>query len=126
MQPVEQRIHDNGFMIADADMTGSQYRLVKITGDAKVGICQANDGIYGILQNNPNVGQVANVRDLGISRVLVGVGGLTAGAFYKSDADGAAVPGAPASHAVGCCLIGAAEGGLASVTIGFATAPENL
>ena len=117
---VEQRIHDNGFMVAAADLSAKKFRCVKVSGDFAVNICGvAGEQAYGVLQNIPASGQVANVRDLGISRVIVGTGGLTAGQKWMTDGNGAAVLATTGKHAVGIVLQGAIATEIATVTVGY-------
>ena len=123
-QPVEQRIHDTGFLQANADLTASQYRAVKITGDYQIGLCNAaGEPAYGILQDKPDVNQVANVRSLGISRAIAGAGGLTAGQKWQTAADGSLIPAASGDAAGGVVIMGAAAGSVAVVTVGFGAWP---
>ena len=57
--PVEQRVHDNGFMEAGAGLSEKQYRVVKVSGNYQVNICSsAGEAGYGILQNKPQSGEV--------------------------------------------------------------------
>ena len=122
--PVEQRIHDNGFMVAAADYSAKQYRVVKVSGDYEVTLCSsAGETAYGILQNAPVLGEVANVRDLGISRVVVGTGGITAGQLWQTDANGAVVVAASGDAVGGRVLMGAAAGEIAVVTVGYGNWP---
>lgn len=117
---VEQRIHDNGMMVAGADLSEKQFRCVKITGDYQIGVCDsAGEQSLGILQNIPVSGNTANVRDLGLSRVVVGTGGLSAGDKWTTDANGAAVAATAGDVAMGVCFFGAAATELAGVYVGF-------
>jgi len=123
-QAVEQRIHDNGFMEADADLTTKRFRCVKVTGNYTIGVCTvAGEAGYGVLQNKPNLGEEANVRDLGVSKIIVGAGGLTANDLWQTDANGAAIVAASGDVAMGRVLAGAAATEIACVTVGFANNP---
>jgi len=78
------------------------------------------EAALGILQNKPKSGEAADVLAIGISKVVVGVGGLTAGTQYEAANDGTAITVAAAKVGLGTVLTGAAAGELATVTIGVA------
>ncbi len=77
---------------AEADLSSSQYRLMKLGSSA--GQVKACDGVtdtpIGVLQNDPTSGQAASVRVLGTTKVVAGAA-ITRGAFLKTDAQGRAV-----------------------------------
>ena len=47
--------------------------------------------VYGVLQNAPKTGQAADVGIFGITKVVTGSGGVTAGSIVMSDANGCAI-----------------------------------
>jgi len=71
---------------------GNQYRFVKVTGSKTAGLCtSASDYSIGVLQNKPQVvGAAAQVGFIGVSFVVSGDTGITAGAKVTSDSLGAA------------------------------------
>lgn len=73
--------------------SGNQYRFIKVTGVGLVGLCTAaTDLVVGISQNKPqHTGDPTTVGFSGISRITVGVGGLTAGDLVAPDATGRGV-----------------------------------
>lgn len=86
----EKAIYDESFE-ANVDMTGDQYKIVKLhTIQGQVVLAGAGEGI-GVLQNKPEAGQSAQVRLLGLSRVIMKGSNGEAGDFFGSDADGFAV-----------------------------------
>ncbi len=67
-------------MIAGADLSGSQYRVVKLDSTARqVVICGASDRPFGVLQNKPAAGEAATVRLLGTTKIVAN------GAFSLND-----------------------------------------
>ena len=82
--------------VAGADLTGHQYRWVKLDSadSSKISVIPAaavGEGI-GILQNAPREGEAANVAYLGVSK-LVASGAIGVGAAVQSAADGKGVSG---------------------------------
>jgi hypothetical protein len=78
-----------------ADRGGKQYYFVKVdsSGNAALGASGTSEVIIGVLQNKPQVtGAAATIATGGISRVVVGTGGVTAGDAVKVSSTGAAVP----------------------------------
>ena len=70
-------VFDLGTLVAGADLSGDQYRWVKMgtAGTAgKVVLCSAAGEIpLGILQNCPRLGESASVRILGVSKVVMAI-----------------------------------------------------
>mgnify|MGYP003325985969 CR=1 FL=1 len=68
--PYEAFVFDHSFKAA-ADLTTKQFYLVKLTAADTVGLTAAvTDATIGVLQNKPNTAQAAQVRILGISKVV--------------------------------------------------------
>jgi hypothetical protein len=116
----EDDVLDVSMLVAD-DLSAYQYCFVKLSGNTTVTPCTgATDDVFGILQNKPNAsGQVARVRVMGISRVLIGTGGaVTFGQFLGTDADSkGAVKSAAKAKYLGVVVVGANAGEEASVLI---------
>lgn len=77
----EIQIFDRNY-IAAADLSGLQYTCMALTTDnpSKVNKASSGAAIVGVLQNKPTSGQVADVRVLGLTKLLVDSGaGVTAG-----------------------------------------------
>ena len=55
--------------IAGADLSDYQYCFVYMTAENTVTYCGAGGTPIGILQNNPESGEIANVMHIGISRL---------------------------------------------------------
>lgn len=92
--------------------SGFQYRFVKVTGKAQVGLCKAAaDPAVGVLQNKPQVvGQAAQVGLWGVSKVQAGAA-ISAGDMVTSDATGQAVKATDAATRRGTALTSAANAG---------------
>ena len=84
----EKAVYDESFE-ASADLSGDQYKIVKLhTVAGQVALAGLGEGI-GILQNKPALGEAAEVRLLGLSRVVVD-GNVDIGDRIKSTASGLA------------------------------------
>ncbi len=104
-----------------------QYLIVKSNGvaDTHVPCTAVTDRPTGIAQGNPTTGAALGVMAIGVSKVLIGTGGLTAGDEYGPDAQGKAVRKAASNtganfgqFVLGGVLVGGAAGELATVTVG--------
>lgn len=98
-----------------------QFSFVKVTGEHEAGLCTAatNEQPVGVLQNKPQYpGDAASVAISGVSLVMAGTGGLTAGQGVKSDSTGHAVTATLGTDRVlGIVLRSAAAGSLAPVLL---------
>lgn len=104
-------------LVAAADLSAKQYRVVKIDSNGKAAMPDADDLGIGILQNNPGSGQPATVGYGGVSKALAG-GTIAAGARVTSDANGALIAASTAGDAVvGVAITGAASGDIFPVLI---------
>lgn len=107
----------------------AQFLMTVLSADETVALAGLADAPIGILQNNPKwasgqAGVGASVMAFGVSKVVVGTGGVTFGQFIGPDANGAAVPrvlttgGADAGRFWnGIVIKGAAAGELATVFV---------
>lgn len=58
---------------SSADLSTSQYSVVKLVGDAEVDKCTAvSDVPIGVLQNEPDSGEAAEVMGAGVTKLKVG------------------------------------------------------
>lgn len=101
--------HDYPFE-AGEDLTGQQFRFVKVDTAGKVVRAGNNELAIGVLQNKPDSGQAASVRCGGISKIVAG-GVITAGDRVGSDSQGRAKGGASAAVTLGIALDAAAAAG---------------
>lgn len=108
-------------MEAGADLSGHQYRFVKVTGDKTVGPCDtAGELAVGVNQGDvSNVGEAVQVGFHGISKVSASAA-IAAGALVATTTGGQAVTAAGAgTEAIGMALKAAsAEGELIPVLLG--------
>lgn len=117
-----------GTLTAAADLSAKQYYCVKVTGNNQINVCSVDgEVVLGVLQDEPASGEAANVRCLGVTKVVAGET-LTAGDLWGTDASGKAkvvdrtLTGADVGdYVAGIVLEGAAANELATVTIGFPT-----
>lgn len=117
---VESRVFSIPGLIAEVDLSAQQFKMVKITAENTVNLPTVKgEGILGILQNKPRLGEAADVMALGVSKLVAGAGGLAAAVQYETAVGGTGLTIEAGKIANGYVLIGAAEGELASVTIGL-------
>ena len=109
--------------LAPGSAAGSgQFLFVTISGARQVTPAgTAGVQVYGVLQNAPKSGEAADVGILGITKIVTGSGGVTAGNPIMTDAHGCAVNWSSgsgyaqagyaietvAANAVATCFIGA-------------------
>lgn len=111
--------------IASEDLSGHQYRMVTLAGDESVQKADAaTDWPVGVLQNNPESGEVAVVRISGVSKLVSGAGGLSRGdkvkiEYVDADDNGKGIAADTAGDNVrGRVLMAAsAEDGLATILL---------
>ncbi len=79
-----------GTLTAAADLSSKQYHIVKLASATTVNVCSAiTDVPIGILQNDPESGEVAEICFLGISKIVAD-GTIAAGNLIATSADGQA------------------------------------
>jgi len=115
-------IHDGGNTVAGTDMSGvsvtlagpnssGQFLAVKITGSRTVGLANAGgEAIYGILQNNPSLGYVADVGLMGVSKAVAGAA-VAAGAELMTDTSARLITATSTNHRIGVALEAATAAG---------------
>jgi hypothetical protein len=85
-----------GHLTASADLSGSQYMFVKLSGAGTVTVCSAvTDKPIGVLQNKPVSGQPCTICVIGVSKVKAGV------AVVANDLIGTGAAGKAAPYVVG-------------------------
>lgn len=112
-------IHDGSQTTAAADLSLKQFFCVKITGPHAVNLASAGgEPIYGILQNNPTSGLVADVGFLGVSKAIIGAA-VTAGDYLMTDTSGRLITVTGVNKRVAQALeTGAVAGQLITVMLG--------
>lgn len=106
---------------AASNFDTEQFKIVELTANAhEVELGAAGEGI-GVVQNHPRSGEAATVSLAGITKVVVGTGGVSVGDFITAAATGWGVvtlSGAATSRSVfGRALTAAASGGIATMLI---------
>ena len=104
---------------AGADLSAHQYHIVKfssgtiVAGTAGVG--------FGVLVDAPESGDYGSVAVAGITKVVVGTGGVTEGDLVTSDANGEAVPATAGDEVIGRVMYTTAAAALATVVLSHAS-----
>lgn len=109
---------------AEAAMTSTDHRFVKLgTNAAEVNMCGAGELPIGIRRNSPAINQGVEVVGPGnITKLTLGSGGCTKGAYLKSDSAGAGVATATNLDIVGAVALEAgSEGEVVSVMVNIFT-----
>ena len=105
---------------ASEDLSAKQFFIVQLDANGKLEVAEgATDFIVGVLQNNPESGQMGTYRFLGTSKVKAG-GTITVGAFVTTDANGeAVVTTTDGDVAIGRALEAADDGDIFEVQLGI-------
>lgn len=120
-------------LVAGADFSSSQYKFVSKPGAPVTGtpsctiVASPTVRPFGILQNAPKQNFEAEVTVSGITKVLVGTGGITVGDAIGAGSDGAAVSLTPVAssatkYIVGTALQSGAAGDIIAVAISCSNA----
>ena len=112
---------DIGTFTAAADLSGKQYHFVVMASATTVNVATAiTNAPIGILQNTPTSGQAAEVRILGVSKVVAD-GTLAAGNFIGTSADAQADAISPGTdttvYTMGQCIQAASAGETTSMIL---------
>ena len=96
---------------ASADLSASQFCFVAVNANGQLALPAAGGDADGILQDKPNAaGAVGEVGILGVSKLVVGAGGVTAGDLLATDVNGKAVTAAAGNKILGRALTTGAAG----------------
>lgn len=96
-----------GTLLANADLTASQYLFVVANSSSKVALAGAGVDVLGVLNNDPNTNQSAEVVVNGVAKVRAGAA-VAAGAKVMANASGQAITATATNKAVGVALAAAA------------------
>lgn len=106
-----------GTLIAGADLSSYQFRCVKMsTTDNTVSLSGAGQAAIAILQNQPTLGQSAEVEMLGISKAVFGAT-VTSGDMLMSDSVGRLVPHTGTNAQVAVAIEGGALDEIGTVAL---------
>lgn len=109
--------------IAAADLSAKQFyfvRLDSVEGQIELPTA-ATDAIVGILQTQPESGQAGTYRFGGTSKLKLGVGGATIGAWITSDASGTGIVTTTDGNMAVRALEAGAEGDIIEVQLPLIT-----
>ena len=96
---------------ASADLSASQFCFVAVNSSGQLALPSAGGDADGILQDKPNAAAVAGeVGILGVSKLVVGTGGVTAGDLLATDVNGKAVTATTGNKILGRALVTGAAG----------------
>ena len=96
---------------ASADLSASQFCFVAVNADGNLALPSAGGDADGILQDKPNaLGVFGEVGILGVSKLVVGAAGVTAGDLLTTDTAGKAVTAASTNKILGRALASGASG----------------
>jgi hypothetical protein len=105
-------------LVAGEDLSSSQFCAVDVevsTGQAVLPTAQAR--AIGIVQNKPHDGEAATIVVSGVSKVLVGVGGVVAGNNVTVDDDGTVIQAGSGDRCIGVALSTGAAATLQTVLL---------
>jgi hypothetical protein len=106
----EIQLFDVGTQTAGADLRTHQYKPVKLNASGQwVLTSVAGEPFGGILQNNPNTGEIARVRILGVSKAEMGAA-TTLGGRFMASAAGAIIDAATAGSKTGGFILEGTSG----------------
>ena len=96
---------------ASADLSASQFCFVVVNANGQLALPAAGADAEGILQDKPNgAGVYGEVAILGVSKLVVGAGGVNAGDLLATDVNGKAVTAAAGNKILGRALTAGAAG----------------
>jgi hypothetical protein len=89
---VENNVGMDWSLAANVDLSAKQFFFVLCNSTSKADLCTgaASEGFFGVLQNDPTLGQAAEIRYGGISKVVCG-GAFNPGDYVTSDSAGKAI-----------------------------------
>ena len=90
---------------ADSDLSNSQYLFVEISGENLVDVASDTSEIaIGVLQNDPNEGEEAEIMVSGVSKVYTSDDSISAGDPVTWNDDGEVVKATTEDYVVGIAL----------------------
>jgi len=96
---------------ASSDLSASQFCFMTVNASGQLALPAAGGDADGILQDKPNgQGIQGELAVFGVSKVVVGAGGVTAGDLLATDANGKAVTAAAGNKILGRALATGAAG----------------
>lgn len=100
-----------GVLKAGADLSGDQFRAVKVAADGDVERCGAGEASIAILQNKPIENEAVELECDGISKAVAGAAIANAGVELMADAQGRLIVATSGNRVVAVALTSAAGAG---------------
>lgn len=97
-----------GTQVAAADLTAAQFHFVELDSSGDVALSGAGERAIGVLNNDPDTGEPAEVIVSGVAKVAIGAA-VDPGEWVASDANAEAIPATSTAFALGIALTGAAN-----------------
>lgn len=105
-------------LAAGSDMSSNQYKFVKLASDGQFDLAGDGADVDGVLQDKPSAaGYSGQVAIAGVSKVVIGSGGVTVGDDVASSSAGTAITAATGDTIVGRALETAAAGTIGTVLL---------
>lgn len=107
---------------AAVDLSDDQYKFVEVVAENSVNVADGTTTFpVGVLQNNPEADQEAEIMVTGVSKVKTSDDTISAGDLVSVDTDGTAIAAVSTDTAVGLALQGGVTGEtvVIPVLIGF-------
>lgn len=113
---IEQQIYDLSLQTAaDYHTTSKQYYIMKVDTNGRACLAgAAHAASFGILQNKPKIYEAAEVRKVGISKVVCG-DDITTGSKVTGDTNSEAVTATAGQRFIGIALETGADGRVISI-----------
>ena len=111
---------DVGYLQATGDLSAKQFLAVKVDASNSLQVILASTGgeaILGILQNKPTTGQAADIRVAGVSKAVIGSGGVTAGDLLMTATSGALITATNTNYGVAIALETGSSGDTRAVLV---------
>lgn len=107
-----------GTFTAGADLSGHQFKSVKLNAAGNVVLCGDGELSLGILQNKPISGEACEIDMSGISKAIMGGIVANAGTKLASDLNGKLIAAVATKHVVAILLApSAVDGDVLSVKV---------
>lgn len=103
-------------LAAAADLSTHQFKFIVVDTNGEAALAGAGVDADGVLQNEPEAGQAATVTTDGVTKAVVGAGGVTAADLLETDATGQVITLA-AGETVGRALETGAAGDVISILL---------
>lgn len=122
----EQNIYDFSLQAAaDYYTTSKQYYIMKVDSNGRACLAgAANAASIGVLQNKPKQYEAAEIRKVGISKVICGAS-VTIGAHVTGDSNSKAVAATASQRFIGMALETGAAGRVISILMDPGYAPAS-